>query len=172
MWTLMMHSMSTVVQKKAWISVGLKLFGVLHRWIDYWTRLPAIVLTPCALETRRAIVPRSQQPTRCYYPSFESTRHQKDSWESCPMIDPSVEPSKKLKTNAYSGFFLELAHVDTMDIERVISVCTCSKPPRLSPPPMFACTSTRDKKISFVCRLSFICTKNHQILRSQHLSDF
>ena len=66
--TLMTHSMSTVStyaspkghKKKARIDVGLKLFGVLHRWIDHWTRLPAIVLTPRALETLRAIVPQSR----------------------------------------------------------------------------------------------------------------
>ena len=60
-------------------------------------------------------------------PSFESTRHQNDSWESCSVIEPSVEHSRKLKTNANPGFFsrsFQLAYVDTVDAVRVISVCT------------------------------------------------
>ena len=35
-------------------------------------------------------------------PSFESTRHQNDSRESCPVIEPSAE---QLKTNGNPGFF-------------------------------------------------------------------
>ena len=118
---LMTHSMSTVSmyarlneqEKSLGINAGLKLFGVLHRWIDHWTRLPTIVLTPRALETRRAIVPQSQQPTHCYCPSFESTRRQNNSWESCPVVDPSLEHSKKLKTNVNPGFFLVLLDLNT-----------------------------------------------------------
>ena len=41
-------------KKKAWISIGLQLSGVLLKWLDHWTRLPAIVLTPHALETQTA----------------------------------------------------------------------------------------------------------------------
>ena len=46
-------------------------------------------------------------------PSFESTRHQNDSWESCPVVDPSVEHSKKLKTNVNPGFFHVLLDLNT-----------------------------------------------------------
>ena len=124
-------------EKKAWISNGLKFSEVLHRWLDYWTRLPAIILMPCALETRRAIVPQLRQLTHCLlHSSFNSMRRQNDSWESCPggpVIDPSVEHSRKLKTITNPGWTcIHVRNVDTVDIEHVISVHTWSKPPRLS----------------------------------------
>ena len=46
-------------------------------------------------------------------PSLESTWHENDSWELCPVIKPSVEHSRKLKTNANQGFFLVLLDLHT-----------------------------------------------------------
>ena len=116
--TLMTRSMSTVSayaspKERAWISVGLKLSGVLHRWFDNWTKFPAIILMPRALKTWRVIIAQSRHPTYCYCPSFESMRHQNDSWESCPVVKPSVKHSRKLHTNANPGSFLVILDLHT-----------------------------------------------------------
>ena len=113
--TLMTRSMSTVStstsmqiqnnEKRAWISVGVKLSGVLYRWLDHWTRLPAIVLMPHALETRTITVSWMSRLCNDHSPSFESTRHQNDSWEFCPVVEPSVEHPRKLQTNTNPGSF-------------------------------------------------------------------
>jgi hypothetical protein len=57
-WTLMTRSESIVStytspknEKEAWISVLLRLYGVFYRRLNCWTRLPANVLTPRALES-------------------------------------------------------------------------------------------------------------------------
>ena len=60
-------------EKKAGISVGLQLSGVLHGWFDQWTRLPANDLTPHAVETQTVAVSCLSQSWDNHLPSFEST---------------------------------------------------------------------------------------------------
>ena len=94
-------------KKKAWISVGLKLSGVFHGWLDHWTRLPNYRFdASCSQNSESGELPVAANVPRSTHrsaPSFESTRHQSDSWESCPVIEPSVEHSRKLKTSANLG---------------------------------------------------------------------
>ena len=113
----------------------IRLFGVLYRWLDRWTRLPANFLTPRALESLRTIIIGSWQPTHWHCTRFKSARRQKVGWQSCPSIEPSVEHSKKptstLIRASFSFFWTRvLSYVDVghmhsgHDTERVISVRT------------------------------------------------
>ena len=40
---------------------ALRLFGVLYRWLNQWTRLPANILIPCALESQKVIARSSDE---------------------------------------------------------------------------------------------------------------
>ena len=107
-------------------------------WINHWTRLPANVLTPCALETQTLTVSWLLWSSHNRSLIFNSTRHQNISWESCPSSDRSVEHSRKPKSTLIRArflfFFIHIhGTMDTVDIERVFSVHTWSKLPRLSP---------------------------------------
>ena len=117
---------------------ALRLFQVLHRWIDHWTRLPTKVLMPCVVENQRAIVTGSRQPTHCLYClSLESTRRQNVSWESCSVIDPSVEHSRKPKSmliRASFSFFSRWTHAQWTLNASSVSARDQSRPD--SPPPM------------------------------------
>ena len=83
-----------------------RLFGVLYRWLDRWTRLPANFLTPCALESLRTIIIGSWQPTHWHCMRFKSVRHQKVGWQSYPSIEPSIEHSKKPTSTLIRASFL------------------------------------------------------------------
>ena len=131
--TLMTRSVSTVSTVSTYESPkererspdqrASRLFGVLYRWLDRWTRLPANFLTPRALES---FIIGSWQPTHWHCTRFKSARRQKVGWQSCPSIEPSVEHSKKPTSTLIraSSRSFGLSYVDTVDTERVISVRT------------------------------------------------
>ena len=49
----------------------------------------------------------AKQPT-VYMPEFQEQKVSKRSWESCPVIDPSVEHLRKPKSTVDPGSFLAL----------------------------------------------------------------
>ena len=93
-------------KKKAWISVGLKLSGVLHGWLDHWTRLP-----------------------NYHFGVKWHKRHPKHSHA----IVTGLGSGYPLWFKNFAVPFLPLdplhTYVDTVDAVRVISVRTWSKPP-------------------------------------------
>ena len=72
-----------------------RLFGVLYRWLDRWTRLPANVLTPRALKSQTVPVSWLPWSNDDRSQRFKSARCQNIGWQSCPSIEPSIEHSKK-----------------------------------------------------------------------------
>ena len=102
-------------------------------------RAPTLfVFTPCALETQRVTVnwlPRSSHDRSL---TFNSTRHQNVSWESCPVIDSPVEHSKKPKSTLIWAFFLVFfdLHTWTQWTLNASSVSACDQSRPASPPPM------------------------------------
>ena len=97
-------------EKKAW---GLKLPGVLHRWLDHWTRFPAIAFDALCSRNSKSDCATIMTANSLILSEFREHEAANDSWESCPVIEPSVEHSRKLKTNANPGFFLVLLDLHT-----------------------------------------------------------
>ena len=150
----MTHSMSTVYtyasrkeRDRSPDQRALRLFRVLHRWIDHWTRLPTNVLMPCAVENQIAIVTGSRQPTHCYCPSLESARCQNVSWNfqlinvltQVLFSDRSICGAlEKAQEHADLGFFFVLfdSHMWTQWTLNASSVSTRDQSCPGSPPPM------------------------------------
>ena len=64
-----------------------RLFGVLYRWLDRRTRLPANFLTPRALESQRTIIIGSWQPThRAEIQEHEASK----GWRTVLSIDRAI----------------------------------------------------------------------------------
>ena len=86
--TLMTRSVSIVSPKERERSLdqrASRLFGVLYRWLDRWTRLPANILRLRSLESLRTIVVGPWQPTHWHYEIQE--RDASKNWLAVLSID-------------------------------------------------------------------------------------